>query len=365
MECNFCKNTFSTKGNLAVHQKKSKYCLALQDKKPDKVFMCKYCDKEFTLKYSYVDHIKMHESNPLLITYYEEIQVQKESIKNLRDTISILQTNISELRDEASYHRTQNERLISQHEIEIRHYQIQNQKLMAKTLNRMMPHVDDENKIVHCQNIVNEEHINKIIEDMNLFYNSLDVEFKIGIDLDQFRNKDSLYIGIFKPTDEFIRENAFNLDFGNRVFFKFGVSGEVVSRNDWHYRDDVFIDYVTVKVFMYQNFEGRSNAEKRLKHILRNMKLKINYYRKNEIFLSTIENFNTVVRYMTEHNEKSNKNFSDKFIGNVENDKDVVLEKIRLEKTRLENEKAKNRDITELMKNGNITFEQFKELVVE
>ena len=97
MECNFCKNTFSTKGNLVAHQKRSKYCLTLQDKKPDKVYKCRYCDKEFTLKHSYTDHVQNHESVPLFVFYYERNKEQEKIINDLRQNIDDKLRNIEDL----------------------------------------------------------------------------------------------------------------------------------------------------------------------------------------------------------------------------------------------------------------------------
>ena len=111
MECEFCKNTFSTKGNLLAHQKRSKYCLALQDKKPDKVYKCKYCEREFTLKHSYADHINIHESNPLLVSYYERNRECQKIIEDQRKTIENLQKNINELKEETKDYKKQIERL--------------------------------------------------------------------------------------------------------------------------------------------------------------------------------------------------------------------------------------------------------------
>ena len=49
MECQFCKNIFSTKTNLNSHQKTAKYCLKIQGIEVEKKYECKWCNKLFTI----------------------------------------------------------------------------------------------------------------------------------------------------------------------------------------------------------------------------------------------------------------------------------------------------------------------------
>ena len=60
-ECEFCKNTFSSKYNLKSHQAKTKYCLKLQTKQPvaTVTYTCKYCDKSFNLKHGLNYHLNI------------------------------------------------------------------------------------------------------------------------------------------------------------------------------------------------------------------------------------------------------------------------------------------------------------------
>ena len=59
MECNFCKKSFSSKGNLLSHQKTAKYCLELQGKHLETEFSCDHCSKHFTQKTSLSDHVEI------------------------------------------------------------------------------------------------------------------------------------------------------------------------------------------------------------------------------------------------------------------------------------------------------------------
>jgi hypothetical protein len=388
MECNFCKNTFSTKGNLMAHQKRSKYCLALQDKKPEKVYKCKYCEREFTLKHSYIDHTGKHESDKFLMVHYNRTQDQQRDIENLRNDIFLLEKQKSELQDEVKRLEKRNETIVLEFKDEMKRLEKRNDVIVYELKDEIKYlkiqnyrhnslHFGNQTRVSLQTNVVddqiysttgetnivqNSEQIQNMIANINAFYDTLPPVFKIGIDLNRYKDKDSLYISVFKPTEEYIAKNMTEIDFTNRVFFKFGVSGEIILRSDNHSRDAAFIDYVVIKVFAYQNFTGRKNAEKRLKQILRQMKLRIKYYGKNEIFLSTVENFEIVVQQMSEHNETDNKIFDEQSVNSldkmkIQNDKDIALEKIKIQ-----NEKDKIRINAELIKNGNITFEQYKEL---
>ena len=48
--CQYCNNSFSSKSNLNMHQKRTRYCLKLQPTTSVEIFLCEYCDKQFTRK---------------------------------------------------------------------------------------------------------------------------------------------------------------------------------------------------------------------------------------------------------------------------------------------------------------------------
>ena len=58
MECEHCKNRFSSKVSLYLHQTRSKYCLEKQGKTPKKEWKCVECDKKFTQSTNYNRHKK-------------------------------------------------------------------------------------------------------------------------------------------------------------------------------------------------------------------------------------------------------------------------------------------------------------------
>lgn len=56
--CSYCSHSFSTKSNLIAHQKKTIYCLELQNKKPlpSKTYTCHYCSKIYRTKDKFIHH---------------------------------------------------------------------------------------------------------------------------------------------------------------------------------------------------------------------------------------------------------------------------------------------------------------------
>ena len=83
MNCEFCNKTFSSKGNLQVHQKKTKSCLDIQNKSPEKKYNCLYCSKTFILKDTHDRHLVTHITDPIFI----KLQKTEEEIKKLKDSI--------------------------------------------------------------------------------------------------------------------------------------------------------------------------------------------------------------------------------------------------------------------------------------
>jgi hypothetical protein len=90
MKCEFCYNEFSNKQNMNYHQKKAKYCLLLQKKEPDQIFICDGCDKQFTSNVTLVRHKKKCTLNVVSIQLRENNDKQKTEITELRKEVEIL-----------------------------------------------------------------------------------------------------------------------------------------------------------------------------------------------------------------------------------------------------------------------------------
>ena len=99
MECQYCKKTFSSKGILTTHQKKTKYCLKIQGKEPETVYSCNYCNKEFLHYQVYCNHIVSHENNSELMKSKREIEKIREINRNLESIIEIKENDNKNLMD--------------------------------------------------------------------------------------------------------------------------------------------------------------------------------------------------------------------------------------------------------------------------
>jgi hypothetical protein len=92
MECEVCKNKFSSKPNLIHHQKTAGYCLKMRDSTEyKKSYICEFCKKEYTSKFRLTTHlIKCLENSSELIELRDELKLIKNSDKNSVTQISFL-----------------------------------------------------------------------------------------------------------------------------------------------------------------------------------------------------------------------------------------------------------------------------------
>jgi hypothetical protein len=110
MECEYCKNLFSTKANLNSHQKTAKYCLKIRETNSVKECLCHKCGKKFNREYVLNRHLNTCNSKNSMydleknITEYRIILNEKENyivelkeqIKNQEDRY---EKQIKELQD--------------------------------------------------------------------------------------------------------------------------------------------------------------------------------------------------------------------------------------------------------------------------
>ena len=110
MECEYCKNKFSTKGSLLNHQKTAKYCLKKQNINVEK-YKCLGCGTKFTRKYELSRHTascklnkvvenltlqntELDISNKLLI---KENKQKDKIIEELKQNVNDLQEKLKEV----------------------------------------------------------------------------------------------------------------------------------------------------------------------------------------------------------------------------------------------------------------------------
>jgi len=105
MECEYCKKTFSSKYTLKNHQKRAKYCLAIQQENnvdvESELIKCEYCDHLST-----PDHFARHLKSCKEKIKYENTSKDKiindleEKNKELSYRIGILETEVRILREQ-------------------------------------------------------------------------------------------------------------------------------------------------------------------------------------------------------------------------------------------------------------------------
>ena len=104
MECQFCKNIFSSLNILSTHQKSAKYCIKLQGVKGQS-FNCDFCTKKFTQKVDLQRHYticknKKEQENNYINTIKEkdkQIKEQKDQIKEQKEQIKELQNQLANI----------------------------------------------------------------------------------------------------------------------------------------------------------------------------------------------------------------------------------------------------------------------------
>lgn len=97
--CDFCKNTFTTKSYLNYHQKKAVYCIKIQGKNVQ-IFKCKYCDKQLSSEKRLNTHYDIcnNYSNQNIKKIYDEKILDKNAIiLKLEQTIKDLQDKLENI----------------------------------------------------------------------------------------------------------------------------------------------------------------------------------------------------------------------------------------------------------------------------
>ena len=81
MKCEFCNNVFATKSNLNAHQKKAKYCLAIQGVKKQADYVCQACGKAFYGSYELRRHLLGCKQQDRMVLYKNQIDnLKKENL---------------------------------------------------------------------------------------------------------------------------------------------------------------------------------------------------------------------------------------------------------------------------------------------
>jgi hypothetical protein len=104
MKCEFCNNEFSNKQNLNAHQKRTKYCLKLQEVNrvidKEKVNKCVYCLKEFNIPSNYKRHIKICKISKVSIKSDKKIMLLENKVENLENIIEELRKQLKDYKED-------------------------------------------------------------------------------------------------------------------------------------------------------------------------------------------------------------------------------------------------------------------------
>jgi hypothetical protein len=114
MECEYCKNLFSTKANLNSHQKTAKYCLKLRETNSVKECVCHKCGKKFNREYVLNRHLdrcssknSMYDLEKNIIEYKAIlnekenyiVELKKQYEKHIRNQEDKYEKQVKELQD--------------------------------------------------------------------------------------------------------------------------------------------------------------------------------------------------------------------------------------------------------------------------
>ena len=94
MECQYCKKILKNKITLNRHQKTTKYCLKIQNKKECNNFLCKICNKSFGIKSSMNRHIKNCNKNSYIKNLEKELLEKDKLLKKYEIQIRDLQDKL-------------------------------------------------------------------------------------------------------------------------------------------------------------------------------------------------------------------------------------------------------------------------------
>jgi len=105
MQCEFCKNTFSSKTNLNHHQKRAKYCLKMRGEyKPSSNHKCESCSRTFSGKYELKRHQKTCSSKNVVVALNskiarleEELRLSRQEIKSLKEQVQTYRHDFNNL----------------------------------------------------------------------------------------------------------------------------------------------------------------------------------------------------------------------------------------------------------------------------
>ena len=172
---------------------------------------------------------------------------------------------------------------------------------------------------------------------------------RLSLDIQPYLFKDVLYFFEFKPDAEFLDDKS-TLENENIRYFEFGVTSNIQQRQSGYSRG-----YRLDKVFVYDSGFKSSLAESHVKKLVLDMNLKLNYKNKFECMKCTYEELENMYTQMLDHNFTSKEEQQNE--ESINTSDSFELQKLKIQ---AESDKHKRENLMTLMKEGLLTFEQFK-----
>lgn len=175
---------------------------------------------------------------------------------------------------------------------------------------------------------------------------------RASLDYQNYLGKDVLYFFEFTPDRNGLEDSTL-LDNKELHFFEFGFTSNIQQRTSSS--DYPRPTYRLDKIFVYDSGFKTSLAEKYTKNICYDFGLKLNYFNKKECLKATYNDLDKVYDLISKHQIRSQE---DNYMCDYE------IEKMKLENERLKLRNEQSNVYVSLLKEGVITYDQFKELII-
>lgn len=256
--CDYCEKIFSSKYTLETHKSKAKYCLSLQQKEIKGEFNCEYCNKNFNVKKNFNNHVlicknkanRELEKDNYILELQNENKELKEEIKRLNYQNKEIESKIlKEVKNEYKIMKIKKE--VSDNEnCELKSRLISLEE-KYNNLDKSYKELDEEyRKILKEASIDIRENIIENIRAIEKV--SIEAIKNSGNKLTVNNNNSKNYIQNLLPlTDQFIKDQSKNLElkhikgkakslayFANEYSFKDRVVCTDVARRNFVFKDE-------------------------------------------------------------------------------------------------------------------------------
>ena len=129
-DCEFCGKTFSTKYNLSVHQKQTKYCLKIQKELARQIYYCQFCDSELESQ----EEQDCHHCYRKTLYLESQLEIFKARVQDLEERNNQLREDLVTL-----YERPTNSTTINNNKVTNRVSNVNNDHRVNAIINNFEP----------------------------------------------------------------------------------------------------------------------------------------------------------------------------------------------------------------------------------